>query len=1250
VNSTNGGQGSTAAATLTANGVGLSLLKSTSTSYYTAIGNTIVYNYLLTNTGTAVLYAPFTVSDNKITGTIDCGNGGTVTSLAPAATTTCSANYTVVSGDITTKSVTNTATATAKDAETGGGDVSSNSSSVTVPLSRLTLDKTTATTGYRAVGDRIDYTYTLTNTGNTTLYAPFNISDDHFSPFTCGSATVLPPSAVTSCSKTGTSRYTVTAGDVTAGSVVNIATATANDGSTGTINSNSDSVTVYAIIGPVISKSFSPNPVAVGGTSLLTITITNPNSVSSLTGVAFTDTFPVGMTKVSDPSGAQCGGTVTSTANSITLANGFIIPSGSCTVTILVSADVPKQYPNVSGTVSSTNGGNGNTASATLTVLDAPTISKSFTPDAIIENETSTLTITISNPTGNTGTLTGVGFTDSFPTGLKVKDPPNIVFSAGCGSPTFSPVANDVSLTFSGGTIASGGTCVVSVDVTAPFGVYNNNTQAVTSTNGGTGVPSNVATLTVSEAVDLSITKTDGKVAKNKGQAVIYTIEVLNAGPSAANGATVYDTFPSSLISPTWTCVADTGATCAASGSGNILDVVNLPAGKKVTYTVTTSIAANATTDVKNTASVVPPSGLVDLNEANNSSVDVNGLNGLTIEKTIDEEEDFIFDVLGQLVHYAYKATNTGTSTLVAPFLVIDDNVDAENGEVVCDSVPPTLAPAAFFNCSATHTVTQADLDSNFITNNVTATAKDGDGDTVTSNTATKTVSAYQGPLIGIAKDVTKVEKVSAGTHDVTMDILIKNYGNVTLNNVLVTDDLTDTFPLPTTFEVQSITSTDTTLILNNNPDGTPIFTGSSNINLLGPGNSLEVGQSKSFTLVVRVIPTSYGPYSNSAIAYGTSPKNVTVNDLSQAGVDPDPDHDNDPRNNNAKTSASFTGRIFDPPFGIKTLNANLQPYLQWTMVWINDTNIVGVNAVVHDPIPVFTEYVPGLIDSGYGVPSGAPAGSTSLGVSCTATEGSTATTTTLCYYEGPTDTYPRGQIIWQGILGPDLGVVDPKDARNAISITFGVRVNDSLVVSNNAFIDSDLNGDGDVDDAGERSVALASFVWDITPANLPATGFAPNQVSLLPKQASLYNGLGNIWLEVPKLGLKMPIVGVPMEENIWDVSWLGDKAGWLDETAYPTSSGNSVITGHVYLPNGKPGPFIDLKKLSWNDIITIHVGDKQFNYRVRQAKLVKPDDLTVLKSESSSWITLVTCQGYDEESDSYLYRQVVRAVLVDTK
>ena len=1251
VNSTNGGKGTTASATLTANGVGLSLSKSTATSYYSAIGNTIVYNYLLTNTGTAVLYAPFTVSDDKITGNIDCGNGGTVTSLAPAATTTCTANYTVVEGDISAKLVTNSAIATAKDANTGGGDVTSNSSSVTVPLSRLTLVKTTATTGYRAEGDRIDYTYTLTNTGNTTLYAPFTIFDDHFAPFSCGSATVLPPSAVTSCSKTGSNRYTVTPDDVSGGSVVNIATATASDGNTGTITSNSDSVTVYAIVGPVISKSFSPNPVAVGGTSLLTFTISNPNSVSSLTGVAFTDTFPEGMTKVSDPSGAQCGGTVTSTANSITLADGFIIPGGSCNVSILVSADVPKQYPNVSDTVSSTNGGNGNTAAATLTVLDAPTISKAFSPDAIIENGTSTLTITITNPTGNTGALTGVGFTDSFPTGLKVKDPPNIVLSAGCGSPTFTPAANDESLTFSDGTITSGDSCVVSVDVTAPFGIYNNNTQAVTSTNGGTGVGSNTATLTVSEAVDLSITKTDGKISRDKGETAIYTIEVLNAGPSEAIGATVYDTFPTSLASPTWTCEPETGATCTTNGSGNIQDVVNIPAGKKITYTVTTSIAADATTNVKNSASVVPPPGLTDINEANNYSEDINGLNEMTIEKTIDEEEDYYFKEVGEIVNYSYKVINTGTSTLLAPFKVIDDNVDAENGEVICSSVPATLAPAEFFTCSATHIVTQEDLDSGFITNHVVATATDEDVDTVTSNNATKTISAHQGPLIGIAKDVTKVERVSAGTYDVTMNILIKNYGNVTLHNVQVTDNLTNTFPLPTTFTIQSITSPDTNLSLNNNPDGTPVYDGSTNINLLGPGNLLEVGQSKTFTLVVRAIPTSAGPFINSATAYGTSPADEEVNDLSQAGSDPDPvPHDNDPTNNNEGTDVNFGARIFDPPFGIKTLDANEQPFLKWTMVWINESNIAGVYAVVRDPIPEFSEFVPGLIESGYGVPGDAPDDSTSLGVSCEATAGSTATTTTLCYYEGPTDPYPRGQIIWAGILGPDFGVVNPNEATNAISITFGVRVKDSQVVRNTASIDVDRNGDGDVDDAGERSVATASSTWDTTAVRLPDTGFAPDQISLLPKQTSLFNEMNDFWLEIPDLGVKMPIVGVPMANNEWDVSWLGKSAGWLEETAYPTSAGNSVITGHVYLPNGKPGPFADLNQLSWNDKFVIHIGDQEFIYRVRQVKLISPNDLSALEKKSSSWITLVTCQGYHEKTDSYLYRQVVRGELVEIR
>jgi LPXTG-site transpeptidase (sortase) family protein len=1249
VTSTNGGPGNTASSTLTVNGVGLALVKTTSTSNFKAAGDTITYNYQLTNTGTATLWAPFTVTDNMIVGPIDCGNLGTILSLASGESTTCSAPYTVTAGDVTTKAVTNVASALAQDAETGGSDVSSNTSTVTVHLARLTIDKTTTTTGYRAMNNRIDYTYTLTNTGNVNLYAPFMVSDDHFgsplgTPFSCSSATVLPPSGVTTCTKSGAGNgYLVTQADLDAGLVTNTAFATASDAATSgaTVTSSPDSVTVYRIIAPSISKTFSPDVMTVGETTTLTFTITNPNLVSSLTGVGFTDTFPVGITRVTDPSAAQCGGTVASTATSISLSNGFIIPGGTCDVSIIVTAMVPKLYPNVSGTVTSTNGGNGNTAADSLTMLGAPVITKSFSPDTIIEGGTSTVTITITNPTGNIMALTGVTFTDNFPTGLIVQDPPNFS-TTNCGIPTYAPLANDTTLTFSSGTLVVGGSCVVTVDVTAPFGIYNNSTQPVTSANGGTGVKSNIATLSVNQAVDLTVTKTDGRIAVDSSEVTIYTIVVANAGPSAANGATFYDTFPSSLTGTTWTCIPDTGATCTASGIGNILDTVNIPSGMKVTYTVTATVAADATTDILNNASVVPPVGLVDLNESNNSSQDIDGLNGLTILKSITQTS---FDTLGATINYSFTITNTGTSTLESPFTVVDNKAT-----VVCTSLPGSIAPTESFTCTGTHSVTQGDLDAGLITNSVTATGHDGDEDTVTSNIAVRTLNAVQEPIIGISKRVVTVEEVSAGTFDVTMEFLVRNYGNVTLHDIDITDDLSETFPPTTTFAVQSVASTDLTV--------NPGFDGDSDINLLLPGDTLDVGQSKVVTLVVRVIPTSRGPYNNTAWAFGTSPDpapgtpGLTVSDQSQNGMDPDPDNDLDPRDNNDVTPVDFGPRIFDPPFGIKTLNSSGVPILRWTMIWINETNIVSVHAVVHDPIPQNTTFTPDLIDSGYAVPVGAPAGSTSLGVSCTS---STGTVTILCYYEGPTLINPRGQVIWEGSLGPDFGVTRPEDAINAITITFGVTVVNSSVVSNTATIDSDLNGDGDALDVNlidpslnEINVALATYLWDV---RLPNTGFAPNRYTYLPLQTTSYSDLGDLWLEIPRLGLKLPITGVPQADGKWDVTWLGNQAGWLNGTAFPTHAGNSVLTGHVYDAFGTPGPFVHLNWLWYGDKVIIHAWGAEYTYEVRQVKQVVPGAVaSVLKHEDLPWVTLLTCRGYDDASDTYKYRVVVRAVLVDEK
>jgi LPXTG-site transpeptidase (sortase) family protein len=143
-----------------------------------------------------------------------------------------------------------------------------------------------------------------------------------------------------------------------------------------------------------------------------------------------------------------------------------------------------------------------------------------------------------------------------------------------------------------------------------------------------------------------------------------------------------------------------------------------------------------------------------------------------------------------------------------------------------------------------------------------------------------------------------------------------------------------------------------------------------------------------------------------------------------------------------------------------------------------------------------------------------------------------------------------------------------------------------------------------------------------------------------------VYTPLGDLWLEIPSLGVMTNIVGAPRSDGDWKVDWLGDQAGWLHGTAFPTWEGNSVVTAHVYLPNGLPGPFVDLVKLGWGDQVIVHAYGQRYIYEIRSNRTVSPQT-SVFEHEEYPWLTLITCQGYDETSDSYLYRTVVRAVQV---
>jgi len=171
-----------------------------------------------------------------------------------------------------------------------------------------------------------------------------------------------------------------------------------------------------------------------------------------------------------------------------------------------------------------------------------------------------------------------------------------------------------------------------------------------------------------------------------------------------------------------------------------------------------------------------------------------------------------------------------------------------------------------------------------------------------------------------------------------------------------------------------------------------------------------------------------------------------------------------------------------------------------------------------------------------------------------------------------------------------------------------------------------------------------------VTVPALPATGFAPGRVTTVPPApaARQYAELGDLTLEIPSLGVRVPIVGVPSGATGWDLTWLWDQAGHLEGTAYPSWKGNSALTAHVYRPDGRPGPFVRLGDLGWDDRVIVHANGQRYEYRVRQVERVAPGDLSVLRHEQQPWLTLLTCQGYDDAQDKYLWRLAVRAVLVE--
>ena len=222
--------------------------------------------------------------------------GATRPSLAPLASMTCPATYVVTQADLDNGSFTNTATA---DSTETGPDTDSETVTFT-QTPALSIAKTALPATYSTVGQVINYSFQVTNSGNVTLSGPFTVSDDQATDESCPATASLAPGASITCSAS----YTITQGDLNAGSVTNIATAT-----NGTVTSPSDSETVTAVqvIDPAVTKSGDPATASIGDTVLFTLVITN-NGNTVATNVQVVDPIPSFLTVTDVVSGAAGDG------------------------------------------------------------------------------------------------------------------------------------------------------------------------------------------------------------------------------------------------------------------------------------------------------------------------------------------------------------------------------------------------------------------------------------------------------------------------------------------------------------------------------------------------------------------------------------------------------------------------------------------------------------------------------------------------------------------------------------------------------------------------------------------------------------------------------------------------------------------------------------------------------------------------------------------------------------------------------
>jgi len=681
-NTDNTGNGGTAGAPQ------LTVTKSASPSTFT-VGLPASYTVTVTNTGAAATSGNISLSDNLPSGITLTSSSGANWSCSGTTALSCTFAGTLAAGASTalTLNVAVAASATAGDNTAqalGGGDPGCPAApnctgtvkvGVTAPVLTTTKSGTldnsvVAPSNESNPGDTIAYTITIANSG-TGAASAVGVNDPLLPTLSCsigGSGVSLPTTLAAGASLVCTGTYTLTAADVSNGSVSNTATVGAgnvcNPTTAGSTCSASTS-TPLALV-PVLSTTKTgvldntvvapSNQSDVGDQIHYTITVANSGN-GPATGVTISDTklpslsCTIGVTPTTLPTTLAAGATLTCTGT-YTLT-GADVGAGSVTNTATVSGTnaCTAAAPNCTGT-----------EITPLGQVPILSLTKSATPNPFVVGQPASYSITVAN-NGTAATSANVTVSDTLPSG--------ITLASSSGSNWACTGTSALTCTFSG-TIAAGANSVLTLNVNVAASATVGDNSATAS---GGGDPTCPAAARCTGTVPVPITApqlTVGKTATPNpfvvGQPASYTITVTNSGSAATVGnIVVSDTLPTGITfvsasGTNWNCTGTTTLSCTFSGT--------LALSASTTLTLNVSVGASAANG-NNSASAsgggdptCPAAGRC----TGTVTVPVN-VPQLNVTKTASPNPF----VVGQPASYTITVTNAGTATTTGNITVTDN-------------------------------------------------------------------------------------------------------------------------------------------------------------------------------------------------------------------------------------------------------------------------------------------------------------------------------------------------------------------------------------------------------------------------------------------------------------------------------------------------------------------------------------------------------------------------------------------------